>query len=28
VELFDLSGLVEPDLAPGQRQSGGGAVLP
>jgi Tol biopolymer transport system component len=24
VELFDLSGLLEPDLAPGQRQSGGG----
>lgn len=28
VELFDLSGLLEPDLAPGQRQSGGGGVLP
>jgi Tol biopolymer transport system component len=24
VELFDLSGLLEPDLAPGQRESGGG----
>ena len=24
VELFDLSGMLEPDLAPGQRQSGGG----
>jgi Tol biopolymer transport system component len=28
VELFDLSGLLEPDLAPGLRQSGGGEVLP
>ena len=27
VELFDLSGLLEPDLAPGQRQNGGGAPL-
>ena len=24
VELFDLGGLLEPDLAPGLRQSGGG----
>lgn len=24
VELFDLMGVLEPDLAPGQRQSGGG----
>ena len=29
VELFDLSGLLEPDLAPGLRQSGGGpGVMP
>lgn len=28
VELFDLGGLLEPDLAPGLRQSGGGEVLP
>jgi Tol biopolymer transport system component len=29
VELFDLSGLLEPDLAPGQRESGGGpGVVP
>lgn len=27
LELFDLAGLLEPDIAPGQRQSGGGPGL-
>jgi hypothetical protein len=27
VQLFDLSGLLEPDRAPGLRQSGGGPGL-